>query len=135
MKIICLLILPSSTRAEIVAIFLALLTAPENSNTNNLIIIKIIMLIRKANINLKLVKIKGHSGIIAKKGQCENNLFRNNVDFINNILSYFPVFIDNPIEINIRRFILKILATGEATEWLLLKNNQELCYKDVNQID
>ncbi|GBC36270.2 hypothetical protein RhiirA5_424036 [Rhizophagus irregularis] len=41
----------------------------------------------------------------------------------------------NPIEINIRRFILKILAIGEATEWLLLKNNQELCYKDVNQID
>ncbi|CAB5101102.1 unnamed protein product [Rhizophagus irregularis] len=163
----CLSLWPSSTRAEVVAIFLALLTAPENSNvtiytdslgsinsinsttrtwlkkTNNLIIIKIIMLIREASINLKLVKIKGHSGIIgndiadklAKKGRCGNNLFRNNVDFINNILSYFPVFIDKPIEVNIRRFILKILATGEATEWSLLKNNQELCYGDVNQID
>ncbi|PKY35031.1 hypothetical protein RhiirB3_455340, partial [Rhizophagus irregularis] len=153
---------PSSTRAEIVAIFLALLTAPENSNvtiytdslgainsinstfdsttrkwlkkTNNLIIIKIIMLIRKASINIKLVKIKGHSGIIgndiadklAKNGQYGNNLFKNNVDFIDNILSYFPVFIDSPIEVNIRRFILKILATYEATEWSLLKNNQEL---------
>ncbi|PKY34963.1 ribonuclease H-like protein [Rhizophagus irregularis] len=162
----CLSLWPSSTRAEIVAIFLALLTAPENSNvtiytdslgainsinsafnsttrtwlkkTNNLIIIKIIMLIREASINLKLVKIKGHSGIIgndiadklAKKRRCENNLFRNNVDFINNILSYFPVFIDKPIEVNIRRFILKILATGEATEWSLLKNNQKLCYGD-----
>ncbi|POG57666.1 hypothetical protein GLOIN_2v1791494, partial [Rhizophagus irregularis DAOM 181602=DAOM 197198] len=41
----------------------------------------------------------------------------------------------NPIEVNIRRFILKILATGEATEWSLLKNNQELCYGDNNQID
>ncbi|PKC55690.1 RnaseH-domain-containing protein, partial [Rhizophagus irregularis] len=148
--------------AEIVAIFLALLTAPENSNvtiytdslsainsinstfdsttrkwlkkTNNLIIIKIIMLIRKASINIKLVKIKGHSGIIgndiadklAKNGQYGNNLFKNNVDFIDNILSYFPVFIDSPIEVNIRRFILKILATYEATEWSLLKNNQEL---------
>ncbi|GET51448.1 ribonuclease H-like domain-containing protein [Rhizophagus irregularis DAOM 181602=DAOM 197198] len=143
----CLSLWPSSTRAEIVAIFLALLTAPENSNvtiytdslgainsinsafnsttrtwlkkTNNLIIIKIIMLIREASINLKLIKIKGHSGIIgndiadklAKKGQYK------------------------PIEVNIRRFILKILATGEATEWSLLKNNQELCYGDVNQID
>ncbi|CAB5187659.1 unnamed protein product [Rhizophagus irregularis] len=148
----CLSLWPSSIRAEIVAIFLALLTAPENSNgtiytdslgainsinsafnlttrtwlkkTNNLIIIKIIMLIREASINLKLVKIKCHSGIIgndiadklAKKEQCGNNLFRNNVDFINNILSYFPVFIDKPIEVNIRRFILKILATGEATK-------------------
>ncbi|CAB5175648.1 unnamed protein product [Rhizophagus irregularis] len=88
---LCLSLWPSSTRAEIVAIFLALLTAPENSNvtiytdslgainsinlafnsttrtwlkkTNNLIIIKIIMLIREASINLKLIKIKGHSGI------------------------------------------------------------------------
>ncbi|GBC15672.2 ribonuclease H-like domain-containing protein [Rhizophagus irregularis DAOM 181602=DAOM 197198] len=162
---------PLSTRGEIVAIFLVLLTASENSNvtiytnslgainsinsafnsttriwlkkTNNLIIIKIIMLIREAPINLKLVKIKDHSGIIgndivdelAKKGQYGNNLFRNNVDFINNILTYFPVFIDKPIEVNIRRFILKILATSEATEWSLLKNNQKLCYGDVNQID
>ncbi|PKC54475.1 ribonuclease H-like protein [Rhizophagus irregularis] len=154
----CLSLWPSSTRAEIVAIFLALLTAPENSNvtiytdslgainsinsafnsttrtwlkkTNNLIIIKIIMLIREASINLKLVKIKGHSGIIgndiadklAKKGRCENNLFRNNVDFINNILSYFPVFIDKPIEVNIRRFILKILATGEDFIRKVLQN-------------
>ncbi|PKC75271.1 hypothetical protein RhiirA1_449018 [Rhizophagus irregularis] len=95
--------------------------------------------IKKNNIKLIL----SHNGIIgndiadklAKKGQCGNNLFRNNVDFINNILSYFPVFIDNPIEVNIRRFILKILATGEATEWSLLKNNQELCYGNDNQID
>ncbi|PKC09001.1 hypothetical protein RhiirA5_416212 [Rhizophagus irregularis] len=100
---------PSSTRAEIVAIYLGI----------------------------------GHSDItgndiadkLAKKGQYENNLFRNNVGFINNILSYFPVFIDKSIEVNIRRFILKILVTGEATEWSLLKNNQELCYEDVNQID
>ncbi|PKY23303.1 hypothetical protein RhiirB3_387100 [Rhizophagus irregularis] len=42
---------------------------------------------------------------------------------------------NNPIKVNIRRFILKILATYEATEWSLLKNNQELCYANVNQID
>ncbi|PKB94971.1 hypothetical protein RhiirA5_437659 [Rhizophagus irregularis] len=63
---LCLSLWPSSIRAEIVAIFLALLTAPKNSNlkkTNNLINIKIIILIREAAINLKLVKIKGHSGI------------------------------------------------------------------------
>ncbi|RGB31063.1 hypothetical protein C1646_764533 [Rhizophagus diaphanus] len=53
---------------------------------------------------------------LAKKGQCGNNLFKNNVDFIDNILSYFPVFIDNPIEVNIRRFILKILPTHKVTE-------------------
>ncbi|CAG8746292.1 19216_t:CDS:2, partial [Rhizophagus irregularis] len=71
----------------------------------------------KGKNNIKLIL--SHNGIIgndiadklAKKGQCGNNLFRNNVDFINNILSYFPVFIDNPIKVNIRRFILKILAT------------------------
>ncbi|CAB5186626.1 unnamed protein product [Rhizophagus irregularis] len=73
---------PSSTRAEIVAIFLALLTAPENSN-----------------------------------------------------VTIYTDSLDNPIEVNIRRFILKILATYEATEWSLLKNNQELCYANVNQID
>ncbi|PKK62019.1 hypothetical protein RhiirC2_790990 [Rhizophagus irregularis] len=85
------------------------------------------MLIREASINLKLVKIKGHSGItgndiadkLAKKGQCGNNLFRNNVDFINNILSYFSVFIDKPIEVNIRRFILKILATAKLFHKIL----------------
>ncbi|CAG8771636.1 3447_t:CDS:2, partial [Rhizophagus irregularis] len=51
-------------KAEIVAIFLALLTAPENSN----------------------------------------------------VTIYTDSLVDNPIEVNIRRFILKILATGEATE-------------------
>jgi hypothetical protein len=45
------------------------------------------------------------------------------------------VFIDNPIEVNIRQFILKILATHEATEWFFLKNNQELCHTDSIQID
>jgi ribonuclease HI len=147
----------SLTRAEIVAIFLALLTAPEKSNmtiytdslyainlinsafqlmtrawfkkTNNLLIIKIMMLVREALINLKIVKIKGHSGIIdndiadelAKKSQKENNLFMNEVDFIDNTLLYFSVFLDNPVEVDIRQFILRILTTHDATEWSLLK--------------
>ncbi|CAB5138786.1 unnamed protein product [Rhizophagus irregularis] len=55
----CLSLWPSSTRAEIVAIFLALLTVPENSN-----------------------------------------------------VTIYTDSLDKPIEVNIRRFILKILATG-----------------------
>jgi ribonuclease HI len=81
---------PSSTRTELVAIFLALLTSPINAKikiytdsqsailminnqynksgrkllkqTNSLILLKINMLLQEKKMDLKLVKVKGHSG-------------------------------------------------------------------------
>jgi hypothetical protein len=72
---------------------------------------------------------------LAKKSQKKNNLFMNEVDFIDNILPYFLVFLDNPVEVDIRQFILRILATHDATEWSLLKNNQELYHMQFTKID
>ncbi|PKB94072.1 hypothetical protein RhiirA5_404900 [Rhizophagus irregularis] len=81
---------PSSTRAELVAIFLALLTGPMNAKiriytdsqsaiyminnqhnksgrkllkqTNSLILLKIDILLQEKKMDLELVKVKGHSG-------------------------------------------------------------------------
>src|SRR5205823_3469405 len=83
---------PSSTRAEIAAIFLALLTAPGNSNVeiytdsqcafdvlshlhnnstrkwlkmnNAWFLQKIELLLRTEGISIKMIKVKGHSGIV-----------------------------------------------------------------------
>ncbi|PKK64721.1 hypothetical protein RhiirC2_854112 [Rhizophagus irregularis] len=116
---------PSSTRAELVAIFLVLLTDPMNAKikiytdsqsaiyminnrhnksgrkllkqSNSLILLKIDILLQEKKMDLVLVKVKGHSG-----------------DVMNEMI---------PIEYNLRKFIKTLMNTKVAAEWSMLKSN------------
>ncbi|CAB4425258.1 unnamed protein product [Rhizophagus irregularis] len=108
---------PSSTRAELVAIFLALLTGPTNAKiriytdsqsaiyminnqhnksgrkllkqTNFLILLKIDILLQEKKMDLELVKVKGHSGDVMNEmvDELAKNTSNNNCYF-NNRFSY-----------------------------------------------
>ncbi|GES89656.1 ribonuclease H-like domain-containing protein [Rhizophagus clarus] len=155
---------PSSTRAELVAIFLALLVTPSDSavrihtdsqcaisainnwndprtrarmkQPNALVIMKIKMVCKEKQLNLELVKVKGHDGNegneaadrLAKEGLNSDNIFDSRIDFTNHDIRFFPAFKDIPIETNLRRFILRIFNTFDATEWSLLNINCEECH-------
>ncbi|EXX63118.1 hypothetical protein RirG_155320 [Rhizophagus irregularis DAOM 197198w] len=108
---------PSSTRAELVAIFLALLTGPMNAKiriytdsqsaiyminnqhnksgrkllkqTNSLILLKIDILLQEKKMDLNLVKVKGHSGDVMNEmvDELAKNT-SNNSCYFNNRFSY-----------------------------------------------
>ncbi|GES77643.1 ribonuclease H-like domain-containing protein [Rhizophagus clarus] len=154
---------PSSTRAEFVAIFLALLvtlsdtavrihtdsqcaisainnwddprTRARMKQPNALVIMKIKMVCKEKQLDLKLVKVKGHDGNkgneaadrLAKEGLNSDNIFDSRIDFTNHDIRFFPAFKDIPIETNLRHFILRIFNTFDTTKWSLLNINHEEC--------
>ncbi|GBB89097.1 hypothetical protein RclHR1_15780002 [Rhizophagus clarus] len=108
----------SSTRSELVAIFMALLTSP---------------------IDAKLVKVKGHSGDkmneiadkLAKSASSSSNYFKNRFNYSNRIVRFFPVYKNIPIEYNLRKFIKTLINTKVAAEWSQLKTNEKESPKSI----
>jgi ribonuclease HI len=131
---------PSSTRAELVAILLALLGVPADTtlhihsdsqaaiwtiekmsegllsvrkllkSVNNLLLIKIMTVIREKHINVKFMKVKAHMGIaeneiadcLAKQAISEGiHQFNNNFISLDGIFNYFLAYEQHPIERNL----------------------------------
>ncbi|GBB97307.1 hypothetical protein RclHR1_02960020 [Rhizophagus clarus] len=162
---------PSSTCAELVAIFLALLITPMTTNINlytdsqcaldainnwkaqrtnlrlkqpnNLLLIKICMILNEKALNIHWHKVKGHTGIYgndqadiaANIGLSSQNCFNNSIDFINHDLRFFPRFDSIPIENNLRKFITSLLFIYEASEWSLLSLQKDFCHNNSGSVD
>ncbi|GBC54013.2 ribonuclease H-like domain-containing protein [Rhizophagus irregularis DAOM 181602=DAOM 197198] len=92
---------PSSTRAELVAIFLALLTSPMNAK------IKIYTDSQSA-----IYMINNRHNKSGRKLLKHNRKVR-----------FFPTFKQIPIEYNLRKFIKTLMNTKVAAEWSMLKSN------------
>jgi ribonuclease HI len=146
---------PSSTRVELVAILLALLGVPADTtlhihsdsqaaiwtiekmsegllsvrkllkSVNNLLLIKIMTVIREKHINVKFMKVKAHMGIaeneiadcLAKQAISEGiHQFNNNFISLDGIFNYFLAYEQHPIERNLRQFVKIIFSAYNAEE-------------------
>ncbi|PKK71017.1 hypothetical protein RhiirC2_849474 [Rhizophagus irregularis] len=102
---------PSSTHAELVAIFLALLT--------------------EKKMDLDLAKVKRHSGDVmnemvdelAKNTSNNSCYFNNRFSYSSRTVRFFPIFKQIPIEYNLRKFIKTLMNARVAAEWSMLKTN------------
>ncbi|EXX57448.1 hypothetical protein RirG_207080 [Rhizophagus irregularis DAOM 197198w] len=142
---------PSSTRSELVAIFMALLTAPMNAiiniytdsqnaicminnhhnksgrkllkQTNSLILLKINILLQEKKMELILEKVKRYSGDAMNEMADELAKSTGNSNhYFNNRFNYSNRTI--PIEYNLRKFIKTLMNTRVAAEWSILKTNE-----------
>ncbi|GES77440.1 ribonuclease H-like domain-containing protein [Rhizophagus clarus] len=115
----------SSTRSELVAIFMALLTSPIDAK------VKIY--------TDSQMKVKGHSGDkmneiadkLAKSASSSSNYFKNRFNYSNRIVRFFPVYKNIPIEYNLRKFIKTLINTKVAAEWSQLKTNEKESPKSI----
>ena len=150
---------PSSTRTELLAILLAVLGTPANStlhiysdsqaaictvehiingqlsarkllkSPNNLLLIKIMTIIREQHINVRLIKVKAHTGIVnndvadrlAKQAISEGtHQFSNRFISLDGIFNYFLAYEHLPIEYNTRKFVKLIFSAYNTEEWAQL---------------
>ncbi|PKY40257.1 hypothetical protein RhiirA4_453592 [Rhizophagus irregularis] len=108
----CLFHCPSSTRAELVAILLALLASPSSffkgivKEKHFFVLLKLTMFLTKNQIDLKLVKVKGRSGIelneqvdkLAKEAGNIDSCFSNRFNYSHPNIRFFSHFLQHPIE-------------------------------------
>ncbi|GBB96116.1 hypothetical protein RclHR1_02690001 [Rhizophagus clarus] len=129
---------PSSTRAEIYAIMLAILISPRNSTIN---VYTDSLLIQEKDVTLQLHKVKGHSGDpgndradeLAKEGLDHEFAFNNIFDHGNKDLSFMPSFQGTPIEQQLRKFLKTLMNFQTNSEWSQLKINNS-AFTDRSQL-
>src|SRR3954451_8762799 len=106
-------------------------------------IARICSLCKEKSINLNLIKIKAHSDIagndmadeLAKQGLSGEYNSNNNIVVMNSPFQFYPTFNSIPIDIGIRKFVVRTLNAYNDIEWSLLQNIQDLCHLNNTTID
>jgi len=99
------------------------------NSPNNLLLSKIITIIREQRINVRLTKVKAHTGIennevadrLAKQAISEGrHRFSNRFISLDGIFNYFLAYEHLPIEYNTRKFVKLIFSAYNTEEWAQL---------------